>query len=73
MLRTNSQGQMDRNPKWRFNDIVFYEECSVCGVKVEWQAERQEDNDQNHFRTALFEKGWKKRGFLFPQWVCDRH
>jgi hypothetical protein len=62
---------MDSNPKWRFNDIVFFEECGRCGIKIEWQHEEQSQNNRNNFRNFLWNKGWRKQWFF--GWVCDKH
>ena len=70
-MRVNTNGRVDRNPKWRLNDIVFFETCGICDTKVEWQHENPDENNQNNFRAALYDKGWKKR-FLMG-WVCEKH
>lgn len=67
---------MDRNYKWRMNDLVFYKTCGICGIKVEWQHEDPRQNNQNNFYSHLYEKGWKLKrlSFLGPkEWVCERH
>lgn len=72
-------GRVDRNPKWRFDDIVFMETCAECGVKVEWQSSDPVQNNQNNFRDHLYRvKGWalRSRGFLGmggKEWVCELH
>lgn len=68
-------GRVNRNEKWRLNDIVFVKECSQCGVTVEWQAADPNQNNANNFHTHLFTIGWKKQGgFLRREaWVCNNH
>lgn len=70
-MRMSVLPRADRNPKWRLNDIVFFEICNRCGIKIEWQHENPDQNNQNNFRIALREKGWKKK-FLVG-WVCELH
>lgn len=68
---------VDRNHKWRLNDMVFYEKCELCEIKIEWQAENPQDNTANNFRIYLTRTaGWKKQrhGLFGPMvWVCNNH
>lgn len=66
---------MDRNPKWRFGDLVFQKTCAECSTRVEWQHKEPEHNNQDNFYYALEQKGWKKRWNLLrgTYWVCEKH
>lgn len=66
-------GKVNRNEKWRFNDLVFTKTCSICGITVEWQADTPEKNTANNFHTHLYKSGWSLRGLFVKQWVCDQH
>ena len=62
---------VDRNPKWRFGDKVYFEICQRCEIKIEWQHEDEHQNTSNNFREFLLANGWKKR-FLIG-WCCEKH
>jgi len=70
---------VDRNSKWRFDDIVYMKTCAECGIKVEWQASKPETNTQNNFHTYLYHtKGWRLRsigpfGLGGKEWICELH
>lgn len=68
--------KMDRNDKWRLNDLVFTKSCQICGIKVEWQHEDPVHNSQNNFHRHLYSKGWKLKylGLFQPRgWCCELH
>ena len=68
--------RMDRNEKWRQDDLVFTKTCSECGITVEWQHSEQSQNNQNNFHKHLYDKGWsvKSLGFLQGRgWFCELH
>lgn len=67
---------MDRNSKWRMNDLVFTKNCAICDIKVEWQHDEPVHNNQNNFYKHLYNKGWQKKRLSFlggREWVCEKH
>lgn len=71
-------GRIDRNAKWRLNDVVYYENCAECKVKVEWQHSDPNQNNANNFHSHLYAIGWRQRnvglfGMGGKEWICNKH